>query len=429
MVLSCPFSKPEKFILNVSGNSSPIDFSFEPVIDELLMLTALILNGINNVITRVVNNNIFFICTPSTINSITYIFDICTINVYKNCNLYIFVIVLYIEIYKVKNSYLFGGCNMKKFFKSNMFSKVILIISIIFSLFFICGYAIFKTSTIDVLFYDPINILVTIFIFCLFVPSFYIFIYLLYSLFDNLRYKENSSKLYNFIFEKHPFLIPFLIFIIVGIPFIIYFYPGTVQWDGMKQIDYFYGIKNWSNHHPAFSTLVMGTCVKIGRALIDDNFGIFLYTFPQFILSCATFSYILVFLRKIKTPKCIIVFTFLFFLLNPVWYINSYTLVKDTMFYLFFIIFFIEFINYFYGENNKYKLLLISLLIILFRNNGIYVVLGSFILLWIFKKGSKKINTSFIVFMVLFQIAYNIVISSCGIVQGNVREMLSNKLL
>ncbi len=314
---------------------------------------------------------------------------------------------------------------MKKFFNFLKQSKITLVVSILFSSFLMVGYTINETGTIDFLFRSPGNILKNILIFLVITCIFYSLVYCLYVLLDSFKFQEKSSKVYSIFLEKHPFLIPFLFFLLIGLPIVIFFYPGSVQWDGMKQLDYFFGIKAWSNHHPVLPTLLMGFCVQIGRTLGSDNLGLFLFTISQYMLSCAVFSYILVFLRKIRTPKPFILITFLFFLFNPVWYMNGYTLVKDTMYYLFFILYFIEFIRYFQGENRNIPLLITAFLVMLFRNNGFYIVLASFIVLFLYQRQNRKRNSIFIISMIGFQLFYTILISLCGIQQGNIREMLS----
>lgn len=316
-----------------------------------------------------------------------------------------------------------------KFLNKNKFNKTILIISIILSSFLIMGSAIDKTSTIDILFSSLSNIIYTTISLLFYIILIYTFIFNLYQYLDNIKIKESHNKLYNFIFEKHPFIIPFLIIFIIGLPIILYFYPGTIQWDGMKQLDYFFGIKNWSNHHPAFSTFLMGICVDIGRNLGSDNLGVFIYTFTQYIISCLTFAYIIKFLKELNTPKLFRIITLIYFIALPIWYINSYTLVKDTMYYLIFIYFFIFLIKYFYQTNRKNYIILLlsSILLVLFRNNGIYVVLITFLFLLFNKKEkiNKKKNISLILIIIIIQIIYSITLSIFNISGGNIREMLS----
>lgn len=305
-------------------------------------------------------------------------------------------------------------------------SKTIILVSILFSLFLLMGYSINKTGKINYLF-KGFNSLKTIVFFAIFFIIFYKLLVWLYEFFDKKEKKSKNSKIYEFIFEKRPILIPFLIFLIAGLPILIIYYPGPVHWDGLKQIGYFYNIFPWSNHHPVFPTILMGISMKIGRFLINDNFGVFLFTFPQYIFSAFTFSYMLSFLRELKAPKYLIVTTFIFFLICPIWYINAYTLVKDTYYYLIFIFFFIFYIKLYYDQSKKNKIWLIifSLLLMLFRNNGIYVVLLSFIVAAIFNKDVRNVLLKYCLIVILFQTCYNITIGLCGISQGNNREMLS----
>lgn len=304
-------------------------------------------------------------------------------------------------------------------------SKTITIISIIFSIFLLSGFSISKNGVIDSLFTNQ-NLLLSIFFFFLFTTIFYFLILFFYHLLDKIKQKEINSKMYNLIFLKWPFIIPFIIFFLFGLPILVFYYPGTVQWDGMKQLDYFYNIIPWSNHHPVFPTILMGISMKIGR-VINDNFGIFIYTFSQYIISCAVFAYAISFLTKIKTAKIITIATFLFFLLNPLLYINAYTLVKDTLFYLIFILYFIQIIKYYYdsSKKNKIMLLIFSLLLILLRNNGIYITLFTNFIFILFNKNNKKSYIYFCLFLCFFQIFYSTTITLCHVRQGNIREMLS----
>ena len=297
-------------------------------------------------------------------------------------------------------------------------NKVILIISFILSLFLSFGYSIFKYHVVDNLFNNN-----KIFIWLLFTiistSIFFFLIKILYKYLKKIKYHDFK----NTFLAKHFLLGCFITFFIFGLPIIIIYYPGSVQWDGMRELNYFFGITKWSNHHPVIPTLLMGFSLKLGRFLDSDNLGVFIFNIIQYTFSCFTLSYLLNFLKKIQTPKIILFLTFLFFI-NPVWYINSYTLVKDTYFYLFFIIYLIEYIKYLMGDSNIIKFGLLSIPVIFFRNNGIYIILATLVCLLLLKKYRKE-SIILIGCFCLFQISYNIIITSCGIEQGNVREMLS----
>lgn len=296
--------------------------------------------------------------------------------------------------------------------------KIILFISIILSLFLSIGDSIFKHHVIDNLFYKE-----TIFKWLGFTIIFsfisYFILKYLYKFLASLKYTDFK----NTVLSKHFLFICFITFFLLGLPIVIIYYPGSVQWDGMRELNYFFGLSAWDNHHPVIPTILMGLSLKLGRIIGSDNIGTFIYNFIEYTFSCFTFAYLLNFMKKINTPKIILILTFIFFL-NPVWYINGYTMVKDTYFYLFFILYLIQYIKYLMGDNNLIKFTLSSIPVILFRNNGIYVIVASLICLLFLKKYRKQCFI-LISFFCVFQFSYNFIIVKCGIAKGNVREMLS----
>lgn len=263
--------------------------------------------------------------------------------------------------------------------------------------------------------------------------SFLIYIIIFYiivlTIFKNLNKKTSiNNKVYNFIFNKHPITMVFLLLFLIGLPIVIIFYPGPVQWDGMWQLNYYSNIFPWSNHHPIFSTFILGSIQKIGSLIINDNFGIFLFTFTQYILSCYIFANIIDFQTKLGTSDVIKLLTFIFFAISPSWYLYAYTFMKDTSYYLIFIIFFINYIRFFYNDINKPQiltLLISSILLILIRNNGIYVVSISFLSLLFLKRDYKVISISFIAMFFIVQFILNSIMSIYNIEKSNIRETLS----
>ena len=139
-------------------------------------------------------------------------------------------------------------------------SKTNILISILFSLFLLMGYSINKTGKINYLF-KGFNSLITLAFFVVFFIIFYKLLVWLYEFFDKKEKKSKNLKIYEFIFDKMPIINTFLIFLIMGNPILIIYYPGPVHWDGLKQIGYFYNIFPWSNHHPVFPTILMGICM------------------------------------------------------------------------------------------------------------------------------------------------------------------------
>lgn len=307
---------------------------------------------------------------------------------------------------------------MRKIKKNTLFTSVLL------AIFMVVGFAVHKAHNINLLYRSIPNVLLTISAFILLTSVFYIVISYIFKFLDNLKETEYKSKLGQFFFGKHALLKMFLLFFCVGIPILVIYYPGPIHWDGLQQLNYFYGIHEWTNHHPVFPTILMGVFVHIGRLLVNDNFGAFLFNITQYAFSCFIFAYTLNFLKKIKTPTVILTGIFIFFLINPIWYVNAYTLVKDTYFYLFFMLYVINLIKYLYGDS-KWPFILSSLPVILFRNNGIHIVILTLIVVGLFKKDKRMLNFILVVCFGLFQVLYNVSLKVFDIPQSNIRETLS----
>lgn len=243
----------------------------------------------------------------------------------------------------------------------------------------------------------------------------------------NLRFK----KYYEY-FLRHIFIFSFLIFIILGIPYFYFYYPGPVQWDGLAQLNQYFGIKFWDNHYPAISTIIMGNIFKLGKTLIDDNFGIFLFTITQSILSAIILAYTVKFISSINSSFRFIAFSLIFYSILPFWPLNSYTFIKDTYYYLFFLLLFIQFIKVVILNDKRiinYILILIFCLIIwIFRNDGYYIILLSLIGLIIHKLSIKNILYSISILIVIISVNsfYHInFLPNNNILEGSIREMLS----
>lgn len=316
----------------------------------------------------------------------------------------------------------------------------ILILSFSFALFMLVGKCFALNTSLNPLFGDAFGIIASL-------VSLYGYSILFYLLLSRLsgwvvqnssKDKDDSIEYYQsnrflVLFNKHPFKFSFVCIFLFGLPYILFFYPGSVQWDGLSQLNRFYAIWVWNNHYPAISTILMGVSMKIGRYLIDDNFGIFVYTFSQFIITSGVFAYAIKYLKELKSPVWLTIGSLLFFALFPIWPMNSCTFVKDTLYYAFFLLFFIKTARYVMrNENNRVidhiMLLILSLLVWIFRNDGFYVILFSLFALLFVNLNIKRI-VSLAIVIILFitvQITYHsLFLTSMGIHEGSVREMLS----
>lgn len=143
-----------------------------------------------------------------------------------------------------------------------------------------------------------------------------------------------TNKISFTIFDKHPFLYPFLLIILFWLPFLVSFFPGMLQWDAVSALLGYYGIDNWTNHHPIVSTLLMGYIMDLGKYLGDDNLGCAFYVLLQYWLLSLTLAYNFVFFAKWRTPYLIRWLVLIIFLIHPVFPTFAMTEVKDIFYYV-----------------------------------------------------------------------------------------------
>ena len=300
--------------------------------------------------------------------------------------------------------------------------------------------------TLQDMFKDELVVLINFVMFLVFFVSFYIILINLFEYLNsnhqqNLKSnnkseekKTNFSKILDFVFEKHSLIVPFLIILICGLPYIIYFYPGTVQQDGNFQLQQFLGNYERTSHHPFVSTIILGTFFKIGSYFGNDNLGIFTFTFLQFLFSSFVFTYTINFMKKIEAPITLRFLTLVYFSCFTIWPINSYTFVKDTLYYLIFLLIVIKIFQYVISKENRNDLdfsvclALLCIALCFFRNNGIEVVFLSIISLLFFDKDKKRLTI--LIYALTIVLIYNYLIqpfiyNKLEIKKGSLKEALS----
>lgn len=248
----------------------------------------------------------------------------------------------------------------------------------------------------------------------------------------NTGKKERCRFLLTTYFDTHPFLISFICYFLFRIPYLFYFYPGVVTYDGFLQLDFYIGSLKWSKIHPAFSTMLTGAIVNIGRFIGgSDNAGIFLYSLFQIVLGSIVVAYSICLLKKwgiaLKWRGMVLAYFSLF----SIWQIYSVTLIKDVSYYLVTLlwILYLADIVILRTKLSFCKIggvIITSLLVSFFRNNGIYVVIPTLLgIAFVFNRYRKYFTGSLIVVLFLYYLFNSVLVSVLGITGGNAREMLS----
>ncbi len=268
-------------------------------------------------------------------------------------------------------------------------------------------------------------------------------------LFDNFI-KEKEIPAYQLpfkkllvLFDKHPFLFSFIFILICYLPYIIAYYPVIINYDAANQVKEVMGIHTRymdsvillnpnmtiTNFNPIIHTFLIGGLFKVGYLLGNVNFGMFLYSIVQLLIVISTFAYTIYYLKKCKVNKILILITLLTYAIVPLFPFYAMTSVKDVIFSSLILLYVIKLYDIMKNPQTLKQYIFFTfliLLIILFRNNGIYTIILTLPVL-IFT--NKKISLNIIIILlinILMYISYNnILLPHFEIANTSVREMLS----
>ena len=261
----------------------------------------------------------------------------------------------------------------------------------------------------------------------------------------NHKFKVKESKLIK-LFNKNPFLFSLITILIFWTIYIIAFYPIILSPDPSFQIKQFFNVHTkyadyvvlldnsvfLTNHHPVVHTLLLGGCLSLGRVLLNDNFGLFIYSMIQIILMASTLSYTIKYLKENNVNSKICTIILLIYCLVPMFPMYAMSGVKDTIYTCFIIWYVLRIDKLIRFKEDKVKLndliilFSISILLTLFRNNGIYVIFLSFPFLIIYlKKSWKQLLIVFVGIISFNSIFNNIILPYYKITGGSIRETLS----
>lgn len=319
--------------------------------------------------------------------------------------------------------------------------KVLNILSIIFSLLMILGYSYSKVGTAQLLISSEVNILINIIKFI----GFYILIKnilnTLYNFLTKYEFKNKASKLIQK-FNEHPFLFSFIILLFVYSIYLIAFYPGVINYDNANQIKEVLGMHTryldsivvlnenitLTNFNPIIHTLLLGNLFKLGNIMGNVNFGLFLYTLIQMLIVVLTLSYSIYFLNKEKIKNNYLIIILLVYIFIPYFPFYAITAVKDTLFSMAVLVYIIKLYQFIKYKNNIYNnivFIITMLLVILLRNNGIYLIVLSFPFTFFVKKSMRLTIMIMTTFILIFNVGYGKLLTYLEIPNTSIREVLS----
>jgi len=258
--------------------------------------------------------------------------------------------------------------------------------------------------------------------------------------------KKQANKFCELIFEKKSFLLPLIIIIIFWLPNIIILYPGILSFDPTEQVREYLGLETRfteeiqkinpnstiNNHHPAFSTFLIGSCAKLGKMLGSTNFGFFIYTALQVLVLSLILAYTIHYMKKLKTPYWLRIIILIMYCIVPTYSLFSVNIIKDVIYAALTILYVIKLFEIVKNKDreltlrNIILLIILMFLIIITRNNGIYLILLSFpFTMFVSRKNLLKLFIITVI-IVLINVCYlNILLPALNVVPGSIREALS----
>ena len=235
-----------------------------------------------------------------------------------------------------------------------------------------------------------------------FIPFFYAAINVVFALTNkivSIDEEYTPPKFFNLIathFDRRPFLIPFIVFLVLWSPYWLISFPGVLYYDFMDQMDVYFGFNEWTDHHPVLSTMVLGGLMQAGRALVNDNFGIVLISLYQHLVAALVCAYALKTIRTWSIPGLIKGLVFIFLAFNPLiiyWLSIAVKNTSSASLFLLFTILYLECILRIKNNKPIIKTLLFTIVVgslaALFRHDLLYVVSISLVLLAVIKQSGK----------------------------------------
>lgn len=243
--------------------------------------------------------------------------------------------------------------------------------------------------------------------------------------------RDCRGKVEECLFERHSFLAPLAVMLLCSLPILIGFFPGTLEADAYRQLaNMRSGV--WDAHYPVMASLLMDGVLRLGQLLFgNDNLAFFLYTGTQYLLQWLVFAYTMSVLGRMRTPVAMRWGALAYFSFFSVFRMYGYTMVKDSMFYIVFLLFAALLADILTrGESGGTRGLTmalgaVSLLTVFFRNNGLHLMLFTAAVGFLLCRKYKKLHFTILMGAVLGALINSGVMQLYGVEGGSVREMLS----
>ena len=181
--------------------------------------------------------------------------------------------------------------------------------------------------------------------------------------------------------RKHFVAFMVIISVLDIIAFLTY-YPGVATYDYDSTYYQATGQQAFNNQQPILYTLIWKVIFFLAGNFNNNNrfVGNVIYSIIQIIIVNSTFCYVLIWLKKKKAPSILILFSGLYYMINPNFWLYSFVTAKDVFFGCSLIFFLTSFYDLITMEKRAFTCFISCLLACFFRNNMIYAMIVLFII-------------------------------------------------
>ncbi len=336
-----------------------------------------------------------------------------------NLFLYFAIVSLIYKSYTISAKYLFV-----KTFISSIFISIVLVF----------GNSVYKKNDLSLVFGSFNNISSSIFMligFCIFL-YYAIKLALVYLCKTNISLPTHNEWRF-FGANKLSWFLNWFVIFICWLPSFLSYYPGIYSYDIHGQTLQALGLNEFDRFQTTAHTLFFKICIDIGKIFGGPNERLATYSIIQMLILSFVFSFAIWYMAKKKIHFVFRIITLVWFALNPMNAIFSFTPTKDIMFAAFFILttlMLIELVKnsdvFFRSLWRQAMLVLLSVLCCLFRINAYLAFVPVFVfLIIIYSKHFIKTAIIFLAFSLSFLIIYGPIYSALGVKGGDMREAMS----
>lgn len=204
-----------------------------------------------------------------------------------------------------------------------------------------------------------------------------------------------TGRFYDFINSHRQirFLLIWGILMLSYMPVFLSQWPGNFVFDGKYQLSEVLS-GDYSTHHPLLHTLLMGKAYRFGEKIGNVSAGYQLYTLLQMLILTSAFAYLLSYFYKKGVPRCIRIGVLLWYALFPMHSVFAISATKDVLcaaFFLYYAVFLFRLLvdREGFAWYSYAGMILAGVFLGLFRNNAIYAVAVSGIIVLLFLRPLK----------------------------------------